>query len=539
MKTVLVTLLLFTTSLLQAQSNYWVSFKDKAASIYTISDPTAFMHSNALARRNKFNIAIDKSDLPVCKLYLDSVEILHAKVLASSKWLNGALIQADSFKIIENIQALSFVKKASESFKTKSVHIQNKFNYTEEIVITKAFDYGNAQNQISMLNGNFLHNKGFTGSNIDIAIMDNGFPSVDTNEFYQDAFLDGRIIAGYDFVNLDDTLFDNNNGSHGNSVISTMVSFKEGELVGVSPMAKYYLFSTEDNANEGLREEYNWVLAAEMADTLLGVNAILSTSLGYSNGFNNASENHTYEEMDGNSTPITIGADFAAAKGFLVVNSAGNEGDKTWKYITAPADGDSVLAIGAVDKDKVIVNFSSLGPAVDGDVKPNVCAQGRAVYGVSKGGKLVTINGTSFSCPITAGMAACLWQAFPDKTNMEIFHAIEKSAHLFNQPNYEYGFGIPNFEEAYKILENRFEEQFLVYPNPVSEVLQFFVPMEFKEKTVEVKIFAINGKILYNNSFLASKRSQEIHLPKGIDEGVYYINLVHNKKKYKAKLVKM
>ena len=144
--------------------------------------------------------------------------------------------------------------------------------------------------------------------------------------------------------------------------------------------------------------------------------------------------------------------------------------------MSAPADGDSVLAIGAVDKDKVIVNFSSLGPAVDGDVKPNVCAQGRAVYGVSKGGKLVTINGTSFSCPITAGMAACLWQAFPDKTNMEIFHAIEKSAHLFNQPNYEYGFGIPNFEEAYKILENRFEEQFLVYPNPAKSEISITIP---------------------------------------------------------------
>jgi serine protease AprX len=323
-------------------------------------------------------------------------------------------------------------------------------------------------------------------------------------------------------------------------------------LVGTAPDATYYLFSTEDNANEGLPEEYNWAMAAEMADSLMSENAIITTSLGYSNGFDIPNTNHTYQDMDGNTTPITIAADLAASKGFLVINSAGNSGNDPWRYITAPSDGDSVLCVGAVDSSGLVVGFSSRGPSADGEVKPNVCAQGSAVAGVNVFENIVKINGTSFSCPIIAGMAACLWQAFPDKSNMEIFYAIEKSAHLYAKPNNDYGYGIPNFylanlylldeklAELYLINQNVGENELVIIPNPVSESFHFILKNEDLESAYNVKIYNFKGELMKSQDFIKNEDLNVYFFEDitSLSSGSYFLSIKTRNGRFQSKFIK-
>ena len=534
--------MLFLSLHLTAQTKYWVSFKDKNTTTFKLSNPKEFLSENALERRLKYNIPITISDLPVCISYLNTVQNIGVEIGKSSKWLNGTIIYTENEALISQIENLAFVLNVKKiSFEGNS-NPRNKFEVEENNFSLKSsqeLDYAASKNQIEMLKGNYLHNLGFTGGDIEIAVMDNGFPSVDTNSFYANANFEGRIIPVYNFVNNNDSLFISSNGNHGSSVISTMASFKEGKLVGTAPNAKYYLFITEDNANEGLAEEYNWAMAAEMADSILGVRAIISTSLGYSDGFNNAADNHVYADMDGNTTPITIAADLAASKGILVVASAGNEGNKDWRYISAPSDGDSVLCIGAVQPDGTLAGFSSVGPSADNRLKPNVCAQGNPAAGITVNEVVTSINGTSFSCPIISGMAACLWQANPDKSNMEIFYAIEKSAHLYDTPNNDYGYGIPNFEKAFDILADVIIQDFLIYTNPVEDKLEFYLPKNLQEQSFILTVTDISGAVFINKSFPAKYISGLISIPNNLSKGVFYLVLSNSNIKYKSKFVKL
>lgn len=540
MKYLFAAMVTFLLTTIHAQEKYWVSYKNKAVSQFTIENPAAFMSKNALARRTKHQIKITSSDIPVCKSYTTTIANLGVEVNKSSNWLNGSLLIIDDISKVELIKNLDFVKSIQVLSGNKTKSTSDKFNLTATEIDEK--DYGEGLNQIEMLSGNALHNLGFQGEGVEIAIMDNGFPNVNTNRFYEKAFNEGRIRVGYDFVSDNDTIFDNTNGNHGNYVISTMVSDIEDELVGTAPGATYYLFSTEDNYNEGLAEEYNWAMAAEMADSLMGPNAIISTSLGYSNGFGIPSDNHTYADMDGNTTPITIAADLAAAKGFLVINSAGNEGEGLWQYITAPSDGDSVLCIGAVGPDEVIAGFSSRGPSADGEVKPNVCAQGLAAIGINTLGKIVSIDGTSFSCPITSGVAACLWQAFPDKSNMEIFNAIEKSAHLYSTPNDDYGFGIPNFYLAYLSLLNEqiVENEIVVFPNPVLDDFNFVLKNEDLGSSFTANIFNMNGELMITQNIITNDAINLyiIEDVANLASGTYFVSIRTKNEHFKTKFIK-
>lgn len=527
---------------ISAQDKYWLTYTDKNASKYSLNKPEDFMSEKALARRKKFNLKIDNTDLPVCKEYLSVIENIGVEINSSSKWLNGSVVIINDKNLILEMEKLPFIKNIIKLTTSNKKTIKDKFNLQIRDIDLNTLenDFGASKNQIQMLAGDSLHAMSFRGEGIDIAVMDNGFPGIDTNKYFQKAFLDGRIKKGYDFVNDNDTLFDGGNGTHGTYVISTMVSDVEGEIVGTAPDATYYVFSTEDNANEGFAEEINWAMAAEMADSTLGTNAIISTSLGYSNGFNNGTD-YTYEDMDGNTTIITKAADLAAKKGFLVINSAGNSGANAWHHITAPSDGDSVLCIGAVNKDGEIVNFSSRGPSSDGRLKPNVCAQGKDAAGVSVDEKLVYISGTSFSCPITSGMAACLWQAFPHRSNMEIFKAIEVSSHLYYTPNYDYGYGIPNFQLAYTLLKRQdlANEEIIIMPNPISDRLNFIFKYETDEN-FHINIISSNGKHIRTKAFQKDNffHFYSVNDLANLPKGVYYVNLILDKNTIKSKFQK-
>ena len=520
-----------------SQGNYWVEFTDKGMNASSSFAKEQFLSPNALNRRLFFNLPITNSDLPIDTNYIAAIYSLEAQLKYQSKWLNGIVVETSNSNFKNLTLNLPFVKRVVFLPSGKSQSL-NKFSLMESSVEDLPDPgYGFARSNIQMLNGEFLHSNGFKGQTIDIGVMDNGFQLVNTNRFFDTLNLLNRIHGVYNFVENTTNVF--SNGDHGAYVMSTLAANIKDTLVGTAPMGNYYLFSTEDNNAEGLAEEINWALAAEWADSALGTWVVLTTSLGYSQGFNDASTNHTYSDMDGNTTLITKAADLAAQKGLLVVNSAGNEGSSSWKYITAPADGDSVLAVGAVDMAIEAAEFTSFGPSADGRVKPNVSALGLRVVAAKYDGTLQSINGTSFSCPIAAGLVACLWQAFPDRTNMEIIQAVEQSAHLYFAPDEQLGFGVPNFKVAYDILELRAfnqENGLILYPNPTYNYL-YLTFIEETEGTYDLLIADKSGKVWKSQRDIAATTIVKLNLL-DLPVGAYHVFVKQGKNKFSQQFVK-
>ncbi len=465
MKTLLLStlaLLLSTLTFTQvAPDKYWVKFTDKNNSPYSIDNPLQFLSQRAIDRRLKQNIPVVENDIPVNQSYIDSVKAAGATVLTVSKWFNSVTVYAADQSIIDIINSYSFVLSTQKigqgisSTETKPFFENESFdtivkpNTGIKSLLSNVYDYGQALNQIQMLNGDSLHNLGYDGDGIVIAVLDAGFLNVNSLSAFDSLWNNGQILGWRDFVSPQNpNIF--NSHYHGCMVLSTMGANLPGQMVGTSPKASFWLLRTEDAATEYLIEELNWVSGAEFADSL-GAD-VINSSLGYTE-FDDPSQNHTYADMDGNTTTITIGADIAASKGILVCNSAGNSGGSAWQYIGAPADGDSVFSIGAVTASGSYASFSSTGPTSDGRLKPNVVAQGSGSTIISPwSGNVSSGSGTSFSSPITAGMVACLRQANPAKSNIEIMTAVEQSSSLYTNPTQQMGYGIPDYVLANTIL---------------------------------------------------------------------------------------
>ncbi|MBI1286414.1 MAG: S8 family serine peptidase [Flavobacteriales bacterium] len=481
MRQLILTILLFAAITVQGQDSlsYWIQFSDKSNTPYSLNQPLEFLSQRALDRRERQHIPLKENDLPVDPAYIQAVLNTGAEYRTHSKWFNSVSVMVPNQNVLNAILALPFVAnhEAVKKRQEKAVPIvkwEETTSYkTEQQNEYGESDYGMAFNQIDMLNGVTLHDPGYRGQGMLIAVLDAGFPNVNVFPVFDSLRNEGRLIGSWDFVDRNNTVFENS--THGQMVLSTMAGILPGEFMGTAPKASYLLLRTEDESSESPIELDYWVAGAEFADSA-GAD-VINSSLGYTT-FDNSLYDFSYADMDGNTTRGSRGADIAASKGILVVNSAGNSGDDPWKYIGAPADGDSVLTIGAVDADEVIANFSSYGPSSDGDVKPNVCAQGQSAAVVTPYG-ISGQNGTSFSSPIMAGMAACLWQANLDSaTNMDVFHAIEQSADRYGHPDDSYGYGIPNFAKANLILsklnptDEDKSELFPVYPNPFTTQLQ-------------------------------------------------------------------
>lgn len=435
-----------------APDTYIIKFKDKKNIDYNIDKPEEFLSERAILRRQNYNIPITKQDLPVDKKYIKDLKKMGFEIYAVSKWFNLAVVYTKNKELLEEAYNLPFVEK---DYKTGYVEKKSKkrkrarrIRIRTEQDTSLAFDYGRGENQIKMLNGHYLHNRGWTGEGIQIALMDAGFYKVNSLPSFDSLHANKQIIGVRDFVERDGDVYKDD--THGMQVLSTIGANCPGKLVGTAPKAKFWLLRTEDSKSEYIVEEYYWINAAEFADSV-GVDMI-HTSLGY-NDFDDKINSHTYKEMNGNSAPVSIGADIASSKGILVVTSAGNEGNDPWKYMSAPADADSVLAVGSVNSLGKVSNFSSRGPSSDNRVKPEVMAKGffAAVQGRRK--KMTTSSGTSFSGPIMAGAVACLWQANPEFNNMEIIDAVIKSCNKYRKPNDDYGYGIPDFAKADKYLK--------------------------------------------------------------------------------------
>ncbi|MDD3722780.1 MAG: S8 family serine peptidase [Lutibacter sp.] len=539
MKTKLLLTLLFLFSLniaLAQVEDAWIFFKDKPSQTIFMASPLSMLSQRALDRRMRYNIDLDLKDIPVEASYITQIKnATGITVKAKSKWLNALHIQGTQTDIT-NLLDLNFVSKveyANKSLNTsgKDENQEKVDHKTDKLDFTTDFNYGNAANQIQMLKGNVLHQNNFTGGGMQIAIIDAGFPNVDNFAAFKRIRDNNQILGGYDFVNRNENFY--TGYYHGMSVLSTIAGYVENQFVGTAPDAKFYLFISEDAVNETPLEESLWVEATEKADSL-GVD-VINTSLGYTT-FDNSKYNYTYADMDGKTTFISRGAEIAFSRGMIVVNSAGNDGDDPWHYISAPADAVSVLSIGAVNATGVIANFSSYGPTADNRVKPDVCAQGAGVYIINSSGSIASSNGTSFSAPVLTGVIACLWQAFPDKTNAEIIQLVKESAHLYPNFTAQEGYGIPNFETIFNLLSTEEAEDILevvAYPNPSENEIKFKFPDQVTE--MELVVFDTLGKRLSSEKITKSNPTTDIS---NLSQGLYFIQLKFDNKIKTIKILK-
>ncbi len=526
--TILITILIFNLGF--SQEHAWVYFKDKPNEATYLANPITMLTQKALDRRAKQNIPLDTKDIPIPDDYIDAIHnTTDVVVKAKSKWLNAVHVlgEVEAIKALSNLSMVESIDFAANGLNQKPITTKQRKN---KFAVQTDFNYGGSANQIEMLKGDVLHQKNFTGQGMTIAVLDGGFPGVDTFTAFQRMRDQNQIKGGYDYVQRNANFY--TGISHGTSVLSTMSGFVDGQLIGTAPDADYYLFITENGAAETPLEESLWVEAAEKADSL-GVD-LINTSLGY-NTFDDTRYNYTYTDMNGSTAFITRGADIAFSRGMIIVNSAGNEGDDPWHYITAPADGFNVLSIGAVDGNKAIVDFSSFGPTADGRVKPDVSAKGGGTTVINGAGNITTGNGTSFASPVISGVIACFWQANPTKTNAEIIQVIKEAGHLYTNPTTQEGYGIPNFETALNTLdvEDLFTTNFKLYPNPFQEKIQF--AFEHSTDKLTVTIYSIVGKKIITKQLSGTSDFIDTeYLPSGI----YILQVVQNKRLKSFKMIK-
>lgn len=447
----------------QAQySRYIVQFTDKKGTAHTLAAPATYLSPRAIERRTRQHITIDSTDLPVSAAWLDSLrKIPNVTILNTSKWLNQVLIRTTDANALAKINAYPFVKTAAPlGLRTQPGQDNNRINKFTETVTPLApgtinqtarmtgelaLNYGNNFNQVHIHRGEYLHNLGLTGKGIIMAILDAGFRNYNTNTALDSVRLQNRILGTWDYVNNETSVTEDD--AHGLYCFSIIASNKPGQIVGTAPHASFWLLRTEQSGVEYPVEEQYWAAAAEFADSA-GADMI-SSSLGYID-FDDHAFDHSYAQRNGNTSIVTRAADYAARKGMIVMNSAGNNGTRTddLKYVSCPADGDSVVAIAATTSTGAIASFSSWGPNGAGLLKPNIASVGQGTVLAGLNGAPSSGNGTSYSNPNIAGLIACLWQAFPELSNMQIIDAVQKSAHKYNDPDNRLGYGLPDFKKA-------------------------------------------------------------------------------------------
>ena len=539
-------ILLFLFAVLPAFTNgqdsnavYWFQFSDKAGTPYSIDRPSEFLSQKAIKRRQTQNIPIKKNDLPINPDYVKRVKAKAQKVLLRSKWFNGVIAKLKDSSQLTAIRSMPII---DTGYRVNGTYLSPNAFENDRVPIKKELpiSYGLASHQIKMLNGHLLHQMGYKGQNVGIAILDAGFNKALDMRAFQHLSTFKLLKGTWDFVNQDNSV--TSYSSHGAHVLSVIAGYLERNLMGTAPLASYWLLRSENTNSEFLIEEYSWLAAAEYADSAGA--KIINSSLGYTM-FDDSLTDHSYSSLDGNTTPVTRAADLAASKGMLVVSSAGNEGSGEWQYISAPADGDSVLSVGAVDSVGDRASFSSKGPTYDGRIKPEVVAQGYEVYVVGTDEENILEGfGTSFSSPLIAGMAACLWQAFPEATNMEIRNAIIESGSQHQNPDTLMGYGVPDFYEAYVSLQEKLKSETVknhvvsYYPNPVQDYLNiaFYTTAADDYK---LRLITLTGREVLRKNASVHKGLNSLALKNlsFIEDGLYLLVIENGSTRITKKLV--
>ncbi len=420
-----------------------VYFNDKPNVASLLAQPLQIMTQRALDRKNRHGIPIDFRDVPMNQSYVNQVKIQPGIAYkAQSKWFNCVHVSGNPLDI-DALAQLTFVSGIQYFDPTKAVQMQqvDKLHRT----VTTPLSYGTARNQIEMLGLDHLHNLGHTGSGMLIAVTDSGFPNVDQNPGFAQLRNNNGLAGGWDFVDKNNQIYDDH--FHGSRVLSVMAGNDPGNFEGSAPDAQYLLYRTEEAAQETPAEMSYWVQAAERADSL-GVD-VINVSLGYLN-FDNNAESLNYQDMNGQTAFISLGANTASEKGMMVVVSAGNSGNSSsHPYVAAPADALGAIAIGSVNSNSSRSSFSSIGPTADNRLRPEVMAQGGGTASIDESGNLVSSSGTSFSAPLISGSIACLMQAYPSLIPDQIRQAVRESADQFLTPDQQLGYGIPDFGNAF------------------------------------------------------------------------------------------
>jgi serine protease AprX len=540
-------------------TRYTVQFTDKSNSSYSLSDPSKYLSSRALERRSKQGIGIDSNDLPINADYIDSLATIpNLIVLNHSKWLNQVLVSSSDPAAIAKINSLPFVKKISpvalSSKKLVEDSLEMKIKTDQRVSLQhretiretnqqdgiqtgnniqgNALNYGNSFAQIHIHEGEYLHNLGFRGQGMVIAILDAGFNSYLSNPAFDSLRQNNRVLGTYDYVHAKASV--NDEDIHGAYCLSIIAANEPGIITGSATGASFWLLKTEDTQSEYPIEEQYWTVAAEFADSA-GADMI-STSLGY-DYFDDPSLDLNYSDRDGNSSLITIAANIAVSKGMIVTASAGNSGTASGevKFIGCPADGDSVLAIGAINVQGDIAAFSSWGPNSAGRIKPDLVSVGQGTVIASASGAPSMGDGTSFSNPNLAGLIACLWEAFPEFSNHDISTAVVQSADRYSHPDERYGYGIPNFRIAYQTLiqeralrayANRVNAPWIsVYPVPFSAGFSVVFRPSFSGNAL-VSLLDAAGKLIESKSIaVTANQLSEMHFSRSysLAKGVYFI----------------
>jgi hypothetical protein len=560
--------ILFTSiSSFSQYSRFIIELKDKNGGTASINKPSGFLSAKAIARRTKYSISIDSTDLPIPASYIDSIQAVpNVVVLNTSKWLNQVCIQTTDPVALIKINSFGFVKtsKAIAARQMQGAPPPNKFddniltpinnriihpnNFGRLNTVQDYYNYGINAAQIHIHEGEYLHNLGFHGEGITIAILDAGFYNFTINPAFDSVRLQNRVLGTWDYVQREPGVAEDH--PHGAYCFSTIAANEPGQMVGSAPQASFWLLRTEDAATEFPVEEQNWVAAAEFADSA-GVDMI-SSSLGY-DSFDDPVFNHSYAQRDGKTAIITRGATLAVKKGILVTNSAGNSGASTTdsKYVICPADAATVLTIGATDPNGNIASFSSWGPNGAGLQKPDIVSVGGpAVIANATSGVPFYGNGTSYSNPNLCGLIACLWQAFPEFSNLQINDAVQRSSSKYTTPDNRYGFGLPNMRLAYeyllkqRILKNAQltlgNKWIKAFPVPFSSKLNVLIKapvtgqcnlrlLDINGKTIEIKTVQLMQDAFYNIEFSNSVK---------ISSGVYSIQYNDGKNNSTLKVIK-
>ena len=422
---------------------YRIALKDKAGTEYTLDHPEAFLSPRALERRSRQGLSVDSTDLPVSRIYLNELAQRVSRIVTPLRWSNSVVVEVSDTLYINKVRELPFVKSARLVWvQPDSIPARNAKRKKEVTnnVEKKTEHYGKGFQQVHIHGGDSLHAAGFRGEGMHVAVIDVGFYNADHIGFFKKM----NLLGTCDFVNPESDIYAEN--SHGMKVLSCMAAHTPRAFVGTAPEASYWLLRSEDADTEQPVEEDYWAAALEFADSV-GVD-VVNTSLGYYS-FDNKEDTYRYRDLDGHASLMSHIASMAADKGMVVVCSAGNEGDGAWKKITPPADAEQVITVGALTRELVNTDFSSVGNTADGRIKPDVMAIGKNATVAGTDGTVSRANGTSFASPILCGVVVCFWQACPWLTARQVIHAVQQAGDRADCPDNIYGYGVPDLWKAY------------------------------------------------------------------------------------------
>ncbi|MDX2245670.1 MAG: S8 family serine peptidase [Bacteroidia bacterium] len=463
---------LFFPTLSFGQAKYFVYFKDKP--VVSISSLISEFHPKARERREKNGLPmITETDIPVNEEYSCQVGERVLTLRHCLRWLNAVSVEATSEQIA-SVAVLPFVLRvepfSSEaeltSFPSSTV---NRFDTLLTLVRRQ-------------MNLDLLLDSNLTGKGIRIAILDAGFQDADIHPAMERVRQYSRIVATKDFYEGDDNVYEHS--LHGMQVLSCIAGMYEGRALGAAMDAEFLLARVEHETKEIAAEEDHWIAAAEWADKL-GAD-IISSSVTYTD------KRYTYADMDGKTAPVSRAAAIAVQKGMVVVCSMGNEGDEKWRYMGAPADVPGVLSVGGSLPVLPMRNpFSSIGPNVLNQRKPDISAPGFVLSAIKKD-QYGENAGTSFSTPLIAGVAACMIQRYPEKTQAEIFDLLCHSGHFYPYYDYELGYGIADMARILATENDSIFPTFEVIHRSDSVILKMDMAYMYRDSTNFP-----NGRVLY------------------------------------------